>query len=42
VPGAVLGPVAAGAVGLVLYCAILCVWRPAGLRQAWAYVHGLQ
>jgi O-antigen/teichoic acid export membrane protein len=42
VPRSVLDPVAAAVAGLVLYGAALAVWRPRGLRQAWAYVHGLQ
>lgn len=42
VPGALLGAVAAAVVGVVLYAAVLGLWRPPGLRQAWAYVHGLQ
>jgi hypothetical protein len=41
-PRLVLGPFAAAAVGLILYCAALAVWRPAGLRQAWAYLRTLQ
>lgn len=42
VPGAVLGPIAAALVGLALYTAALGVWRPSGLRHAWAYVRTLQ
>jgi L-lactate permease len=42
VPRLVLGDIAAAAVGLVLYAAALAVWRPTGLRQAWAYVRTLQ
>ena len=42
VPRIVLGPIAAAAVGLVLYAAVMCLWRPPGLRQAWAYVRALQ
>jgi hypothetical protein len=41
-PRAALGPIAAAAIGLVLYAAVLAGWRPAGLRRAWAYVHALQ
>ena len=33
---------AAAAVGLAAYGAVLAVWRPRGIRQAWAYVHELQ
>jgi hypothetical protein len=33
--------IAAGAVGLVLYCAVLAVWRPAGLESAWGYLRRL-
>lgn len=42
VPRSVLGAVAAAAVGLGLYVLALGVWRPAGLRHAWAYVRALQ
>jgi hypothetical protein len=42
VPRAVLPALAAAAAGLVLYVAVLALWRPAGLRQAWAYVRALQ
>jgi hypothetical protein len=41
-PRLVVGPIAAAAVGLVVYSAVLALWRPAGLRHAWAYVHTLQ
>ncbi|HEY3962048.1 MAG TPA: hypothetical protein VGL84_05935, partial [Gaiellaceae bacterium] len=41
-PNAVLGPVLAAVAGLVLYAIVLALWRPAGLRQAWAYVRTLQ
>jgi hypothetical protein len=42
VPRIVLGPVAASAVGLVAYVAALGLWRPSGLRHAWAYLRSLQ
>lgn len=42
VPRTAVGPVAATAVGLVAYAAVLALWRPAGLRHAWAYVRALQ
>jgi L-lactate permease len=42
IPGSLLGPVPAAVVGLVLYTALLALWRPAGLRSAWAYVRALQ
>jgi hypothetical protein len=42
IPRLVLGPVAAAAVGLVVYVVVLAAWRPAGLRHAWAYVRALQ
>ena len=42
VPRVVLGPIAAAIVGLALYSAAVGIWRPPGLRRAWAYVHGLQ
>jgi O-antigen/teichoic acid export membrane protein len=41
-PRTVLGPVAAAAAGLVLYAGALVLWRPPGLRHAWAYVRALQ
>jgi O-antigen/teichoic acid export membrane protein len=41
-PSAVLGALAAAAVGLALYAAALLSWRPAGLRAAWAYARALQ
>jgi hypothetical protein len=41
-PKLVVGPYAAAAAGLVAYGAVLALWRPAGLRQAWAYVRTLQ
>ncbi len=40
-PRIVLGPIAAAAVGLVLYTALLLVWRPAGLRTSWTYIRTL-
>jgi hypothetical protein len=42
VPRVVLGPIAAAVVGLVLYAVAIGLWRPAGLRLAWAYVRALQ
>ena len=41
-PRLLLGPVAAAVAGVVLYAVALAVWRPRGLRQAWAYLHALQ
>ncbi len=41
-PRLVVGPIAAAVLGLALYCAALAVWRPSGLRHAWAYVRALQ
>jgi hypothetical protein len=41
-PRLVVGPIAAAAVGVVVYAAVLALWRPAGLRHAWAYVHTLE
>jgi len=38
----VLGAVPAALVGLALYTAALLVWRPHGLRAAWAYARTLQ
>jgi hypothetical protein len=41
-PRLVAGPVVAAAVGLVVYAVALGAWRPAGLRDAWAYLRTLQ
>jgi hypothetical protein len=41
-PKLVSAPHAPAAAGLVAYCVVLALWRPAGLRQAWAYVRTLQ
>ena len=40
-PTVVLSPVPAAALGLLLYAAAIVVWRPPGLRQAWAYARML-
>lgn len=40
-PRAVLDAVPAAVVGLVLYSVVMAVWRPPGLRAAWAYVRAL-
>jgi hypothetical protein len=40
-PRLVLGPVAAAAVGLILYCVVLATWRPVGLRHAFGYMRDL-
>jgi len=42
IPRLVIGPIPAAVVGLVVYAAVVVLWRPLGLRHAWAYVHGLQ
>jgi hypothetical protein len=41
-PKLVVGPYLAAVAGLVAYAAVLALWRPPGLRQAWAYVRALQ
>jgi hypothetical protein len=41
-PRLIVGDVPAALIGLIAYGAVLAVWRPAGLRQAWAYVRTLQ
>jgi hypothetical protein len=41
-PRLVAGPIPAAVIGLVAYCVVLALWRPAGLRHAWAYLHTLQ
>jgi O-antigen/teichoic acid export membrane protein len=41
-PRLVLGPIAAAAVGVVAYAVALGAWRPAGLRDAWAYLRTWQ
>jgi len=40
-PSLVLGPLAAAVVGLVFYVAVLALWRPAPLRDAWRYLRAL-
>ena len=40
-PRLVLAPVAAAVSGLILYGALLAVWRPAGLRHAFGYMRDL-
>jgi hypothetical protein len=41
-PRALAGPIAAAAVGIVVYTAALVAWRPRPLRSAWAYLRTLQ
>jgi hypothetical protein len=41
-PRAVLGALPASLVGLLLYAVALAAWRPAGLREAWAYARALR
>jgi hypothetical protein len=41
-PRLVVGPFAAAVVGLIAYFAVLGVWRPRGLRHAWAYMRTLE
>ena len=41
-PRLVAGPVASAVIGLLVYSAVLTLWRPAGLRHAWAYLRTLQ
>jgi hypothetical protein len=41
-PRLVVGPLPAAVVGLAAYSAVIAAWRPAGLRDAWAYVRALQ
>jgi hypothetical protein len=40
-PGLLLPSLAAAAVGLGLYAALLAVVRPAGLLSSWRYLRGL-
>jgi O-antigen/teichoic acid export membrane protein len=40
-PALVLGPVAAGMVGLAVYVALVALIRPAGLRAGWSYLRAL-
>ncbi|MDX6477242.1 MAG: hypothetical protein QOH95_2753, partial [Gaiellaceae bacterium] len=35
VPKLLVGPYGAAVAGLIAYCAVLAVWRPPGLREAW-------
>jgi len=41
-PRLLVGALPAAAIGLVLYAGLLGVWRPAGLRAAWAYLRHLR
>ena len=41
-PRLLLGPLPAAAVGLALYVGALGLWRPTGLREAWAYLRQLE
>lgn len=41
-PGLVAGALLAAGAGLALYAFGIGLWRPAGLREAWAYVRALQ
>ena len=41
-PRLAVGPIPAAVAGLMAYTVVLVVWRPAGLRQAWAYLRTLQ
>src|SRR4051794_19470047 len=41
-PKLLIGPYAAAVAGLLAYAVVLALWRPTGLRQAWAYVRALQ
>lgn len=40
-PGVLLGAIPAAVVGLAVYAAVLGLWRPPGLRAAWAYTRAL-
>jgi hypothetical protein len=42
VPHVVLGALSTALVGLALYVVALLAWRPAGLRNAWAYTRTLR
>jgi hypothetical protein len=41
-PRLVVGPLPAAVVGLIAYFAVLGLWRPRGLRHAWAYMRTLE
>jgi hypothetical protein len=41
VPRLVVGSIPAAVIGLVLYAAVLALWRPPGLRAAWGYLRRL-
>lgn len=41
VPRLVLGPLPAAALGLIVYVALLALWRPPGLRASWLYLRQL-
>jgi hypothetical protein len=42
VPGLVLGTALAALVGVVLYVAVVALWRPRGLTSSWAYLRALR
>jgi len=41
-PALVLGSLAAGGVGIVLYVVLMSVLRPRGLTASWAYLRALR
>ncbi|MGN6799758.1 MAG: hypothetical protein ACTHKS_16575 [Gaiellaceae bacterium] len=41
-PRLVFGPFLAAVLGVLVYTVVLGVWRPSGLRHAWAYLRTLQ
>jgi hypothetical protein len=41
-PSLFLGTVVAAVAGLVLYVALVAVWRPAGLTRSWSYLRALR
>lgn len=40
-PRAVVGPMPAAGVGVVLYLALVALWRPVALRDSWSYLRAL-
>jgi hypothetical protein len=42
VPRLVFGPLAAAAAGLIVYTAVLTLWRPPALRHAFGYMRDLE
>jgi hypothetical protein len=40
--GLVVGSISAALAGLLVYCVLVALWRPAGLTQSWGYLRALR